>query len=341
MLVESASSVVVEAIVGCSLSEVALDGSYPLFQQSENLSLIPLHGLRIGKVEHGILVGHAAIGIAHVEVLLNNLREEAVLGREVRQLPQTGVEALFLHLLEHAHGVGEPVFGKLVVALPVNTEPACIEVDDVSRYLMLAQLTGDVETFLLREIGDTAHPRAKRPQGQHGRLARYVGVFIEYVLRFTEEHEEVNLLVGHEEALCTDVALSEVSRDRCRGVHKDAIATVGEVERHGFVHAVGLRSLRVGDADVHLLSHLVQRGERLATAVDTLAGSQRKDGIDRAAVVGATLDERERQQLDLRRVVINDVARLGKHTALSVLQDEAEGVSLQFQSAVVGLVCND
>ena len=172
----------VETVVGSGLAEVALDGGDTLTHESLNLLLIPLDGLRIGEVEDSILVGHATIGIAHVHIAVDNLAEEAVLGREVRQLPQTGVEAVLGELLQHTHRIGEAVLGKLVVALPVDTEPARIEVDDVSRNLMLAQLTGNVESLLLREVGDATHPRAEGPQGQHGRTARQGGVFVEDVL---------------------------------------------------------------------------------------------------------------------------------------------------------------
>ena len=44
-------------------------------------------------------------------------------------------------------------------------------------------------------------------------------------------------------------------------MHEDAIATIGEVKRYGFVHTVGLRSLGVGDAEVYFLSRLIQRSE--------------------------------------------------------------------------------
>ena len=80
MLVETATAVMIEAVVGCSLAEVALDGADTLLQQTENLSLIPTDGLRIGEVKYRILVGHAAVGIAHMHVLLNNLGEKRFLG---------------------------------------------------------------------------------------------------------------------------------------------------------------------------------------------------------------------------------------------------------------------
>ena len=63
-------------------------------------------------------------------------------------------------------------------------------------------------------------------------------------------------------------------------MHEDAIATVREEEGYGFVLTVRLRPLRVGDGEVYLLPHLIQRGERLAATVDALTRGQRKHGID-------------------------------------------------------------
>ena len=82
-------------------------------------------------------------------------------------------------------------------------------------------------------------------------------------------------------------------------MHEDAIATVRKEEGHRFVLSVSLRSLGICNAEVYLLPHLVQRGKRLTAAIDALARSQCEHGIDAAAVVRASLDEREWQQLDL------------------------------------------
>ena len=131
VLIKPPATVMIEAVIRGGFAKVALDGRDALLQESENLLLIPLNGLRIGEVEHGIFVGHATIGIANVHIAVYYLLEEAVLGGEVRQLPQTGVEAVFLQLLQHTHGIFETVLCKLVVALPVYTKPTRIEVDDV------------------------------------------------------------------------------------------------------------------------------------------------------------------------------------------------------------------
>ena len=74
-------------------------------------------------------------------------------------------------------------------------------------------------------------------------------------------------------------------------MHEHTIASVGEEERHWLVLAIGLRPLRVGNGEVYLLSYLIQRGERLTTAVDTLTRCQGQYRVDTTGVVGATLDK--------------------------------------------------
>ena len=257
VLVESTLATMVEAVIGGSLAEVALDGAHALLQQALDLRLIPADGLGVREVEDGILHGHAARSVHHVQPFLDDLREETVFGCEVRQLPQAGVEAVLRQLFQHTHRILEAVLRKLIVTLPVHTEPASIEVNDIRRNLVGPQLTGNLQALLLREISDTAHPRAEAPQGQHRTLARDVGILIQDILGFTEEHEEVHLLVGHKQTVCTNVRSAEVTGHWSRGVHEDAIAAVREEERHGLVLAVTLRTLRVCHGEVHLLSHLI------------------------------------------------------------------------------------
>ena len=163
MFIESASSVMIETIVGSRLTEVALNGRHTLLQQSQYLLLIPLDCLSIGEVEYSILVRHATVGILHMHATLDDFREETVLRCEVRQLPQAGMETVLLQLLQHTHGVLETVLCKLIVTLPVDAKPSRIKVDDIGRNAVLAQFSSNVEPFLLREVGDTAHPRSKRP----------------------------------------------------------------------------------------------------------------------------------------------------------------------------------
>ena len=257
MLIQPALAAMVKTVIGCCLAKVALDGRNALLHQPLNLRLVPTDGLRIREVEDGIFYGHAASGIHHVQTPFDNLWEEAVLGREVRQLPQTSMETVHRQLFQHADRIGETVLRKLIVALPIDAKPTRIEMDDVARNLVGAQLTGNLQSLLLREIGNATHPRAKAPQRQHRTLSRDVRIFVQNVLRLAKEHEEVHLFVGHKQALGADIRGSEVAGDGCRRVHKDAIAAIREVERHGLILSVGLRTLRVGHAQVHLLTNLI------------------------------------------------------------------------------------
>ena len=247
----------VETIIRCCLAKVALDGRDTLLQQARDLLLIPADGLGVREVEYRILVGHATRGVRHVQALLDDLWEETVLRGEVRQLPQTGVEAVLRQLLQHLHRILETVLRKLIVTLPVHAEPARIKMDHIRGDLMSPQLFGNLQALLLREVGDTAHPRAEAPERHHRTLSRDVGIFVEDILRLSEEHEKVHLLVGHKQALGSDIRGTEVAGDGGRGVHKDAIATIGEIERHGLVLAVALWSLRVSDTQMNLLPYFI------------------------------------------------------------------------------------
>ena len=142
--------------------------------------------------------------------------------------------------------------------------------DHIAGDLVRTQLTGDLQTLFLREVGDTAHPCAEAPKGQHGRLTRNVSIFVENVLRFSEEDKEVHLLIAHKQTVGTDIRGTKVAGHRSRGVHKHTIATVREEERHRLILTVGLRPLRIGNTEVYLLSYLIQGGERLTATVDAL-----------------------------------------------------------------------
>ena len=146
-----------------------------------------------------------------MHALLDDLREEAILRCEIRQLPQASVETVFRKLLQHFHGILETILCKLIVALPVDSEPTCIKVDDIRGNLMSAQLTGNLQALLLREVSDTAHPCAKAPKRQHGALACDIGILIEDILRFTQEDEEVHLFISHKQAISTNVRGTEVA----------------------------------------------------------------------------------------------------------------------------------
>ena len=118
--------------------------------------------------------------------------------------------------------------------------------DDVGRNPVGTKLAGNLQALLLREVGDTAHPRAKAPKGKHRRLAGDVGIFVQYILRLSEENEEIDHFIGHKQAVGTNIGSSEVAGDRRGGMHEDAITTIREEEGHGLVLAIGLWSLWIG-----------------------------------------------------------------------------------------------
>jgi len=89
---------------------------------------------------------------------------------------------------------------------------------------------------------------------------------------------------------------------------------------------------------MYLLPYLIEFRKRFATTVNAFARCKRKDGIDATRVVASALDEREWQQFHLRRVIVDDVARLGQDAAPGVLQHQAEGVVADFDAAVGGAV---
>ena len=102
-------------------------------------------------------------------------------------------------------------------------------------------------------------------------------------------------------------------------MHEDTIATIGEIERHRLILAVRLRTLRVGNHQLHFLSYLVQGTERLTTTIDTLARSDGQYGVDTAGVVATAFDKRERQEFYLAGVIVDDMTRLGQYLPFLVL----------------------
>ena len=117
-------------------------------------------------------------------------------------------------------------------------------------------------------------------------------------------------------------------------MHKETIATVREVERHRLIHTISLRSLRVHNRDVHLLSHLIQRSKALTATIDALTRRKHKHRVDATRVVAATLDKVERQELHLCAVIIDDMASLGQDLSVGITQDKAERILLDFQFTI-------
>ena len=166
--------------------------------------------------------------------------------------------------------------------MPVHAEPAGIEVDDITRYLVLTQFPGYIAAFCFAEVGDAAHPGAEAPQGGHFGPSYQCGVFAQHLLRRTQEDEDVHRFVCHKEFGGSDVGAAEVAGHGGGSVHKHAIAAVTEKEGDRLVHVRGFGALRVGDKEVDLLPGLVQCGGGLAATVDFLVWREAEYGIDAA-----------------------------------------------------------
>ena len=129
--------------------------------------------------------------------------------------------------------------------MPIGLEPAGVEVNDVGRDFVFAELGGNVATVRFGEISDAAHPQAERPERGHGCFSGDVGVFVKDIFRLSEKHEQVEFVITNQKSVIRAVGSSKIAGDGCGGVHEHAIATAGEEERDGFVHAVGFGTVGV------------------------------------------------------------------------------------------------
>ena len=163
VLIESRFSTRINAIERCCFAKVAFDGCHSLVYQTSNLVLVPLHGNRIGKVEHCILIRHSAHGVFNLHPAFYQFLEISILWCKIRKLPQTGMETVLFQRLQHGDWVGETVLGKFIVALPINPKPSRVEMDDIGGNAMRPKLFGNFQSFLLRKICYPAHPCAKGP----------------------------------------------------------------------------------------------------------------------------------------------------------------------------------
>ena len=301
------------------------------------MTLVPFHGLRVGEVQYGILGRKLTFGVLHSQAFLHQFPEQTVLRGEVWELPQTGVEAIGTEVFHELYRVLEVLGAELVVALPVNLEPAGIKVDDIAWEFVVPELFSHAASFLLGEVGDTTLPGSEGPDGRQFRTAHQFGVGTQDFFRVTQDDEQVGLLVGHEETGVSDVGVAEVHRDRSRRVHEHAVAPVGEPEWDRLVHIWCFRSLWVGDEEVQFLSGLVQGSSRFATAVDFLTGSQAEYRFHRTGVVRASFHEEERMRLHLRRVVVAQRTGMGEYLTVLVPDYQTPRIFLDFQASLRAL----
>ena len=225
------------------------------------------------------------------------------------------MESHILEVCEHLFRVIEPVRRELVVTLPVHIEPSRIEVDDIAWILVLTYLIRHIVSFLLREIGYAAHPCSERPQWRHLRFAYKRSILVQDLFRFSEEDEEVEIFVSHIHLVQPYVRCTEIAGHRRRSMHEHSISAVGHEERHRLVHLVSLRSLRVCDEHMHLLSHLVERCRGFPASEDHLARRESEHRIDEAGIIPAALYERERRVFDLGQLIVIYGSCLCKHSS--------------------------
>ena len=121
-------------------------------------------------------------------------------------------------------------------------------------------------------------------------------------------------------------------------MHKDTIASIGKIERHRLVHAICFWSLRIYNRQVHLLPHLIQRGETFSTTINPFTWREQEHGVDASRIVRSTLNEIEWQEFDLRTVIINDMAGLRQNLSIGIFQDQAERILLNFQYTIPVLI---
>ena len=140
MLIKPALTGSIDAIERSSFTEIDLDSTYPHLDQVGQFVLVPLNRIRIGEIQYNIFIRKFSFTILHIQVLFNQLAKETVLRREIRQLPQTSMEAFIYQIIQHQLRIGEAVRSKLVIALPVGFKPAGIKVNHIRGDLMLTQV---------------------------------------------------------------------------------------------------------------------------------------------------------------------------------------------------------
>ena len=332
VLVPAGAAVGIDALERRAFTEVGLDDTDAHAKQRRELAAIPLHGLRIGEVEHGVLGGEAAALVLHGEVSGDELLPQRVLRGEVRVLPEADVEAVILQVGDHLRRIGEARLRELVVAPPIGFEPAGIEVQDVGRHLVLAELRGDVAHFGFRLVGDAAHPEPERPERGDRTASGDRRVLRDDVLRLAEEDEDVDQLVPTVDRVMRVVLGADVERDGCARVHEHAVPAAADEKRHGLVLKPSLRTHGVAEVGEHALAALVQPRERLTESVDALVGCELEGRGGAAAEVARTPHEREGRVGEERRR-IGEMRRAREELARRVIDRDVPWVATDHDSA--------
>jgi len=125
--------------------------------------LIPFYRIRIGKIEHNILVRKSSFCIFYVKSFFNQFFKKRILRSKIWQLPQTNMKSFIPQIFQHLLGIRKTFGRKLIIALPILIKPTGIKMNDIGRNFIFSQILCYFIPFFLRKIGNSAHPCSKRP----------------------------------------------------------------------------------------------------------------------------------------------------------------------------------
>ena len=78
------------------------------------------------------------------------------------------MKSLLLQIRDHLCRIAEAGGREFVIRTPVGLKPARIEVNNVAGNAVLPELGGHIPHFILRFVGDAAHPEAEGPERRDG-----------------------------------------------------------------------------------------------------------------------------------------------------------------------------
>ena len=164
--------------------------------------------------------------------------------------------------------------------------PVAVEVQHVAGDVPLADAPGPFQHALLAVREEARRdPGAERPSRRQVRPSGQRVEPVEHPLRGGPgQHVVVEQVVRDEDLHAAVGARAHVELHRQSAVDEDAVAAVGQVERHVLVRAVGLAAERVEVPHQRSLAALVQRRELLAEADEPFVA-----GCDEALVPGDRL----------------------------------------------------
>ena len=184
------AAVVVHHICGDSFAKVGFKAVHPLAQQFPQLSLIPLHRLRIGEVHHRkpglpqVPLPDIAVGLFQQVSLVRRLvKGGAVLG-QVGVDPDTDFQPLLVHPLQHPLNIREHILVPFKAAPFVLLHPEAVKVEDTQRNVPLRHAVHKAaDRFLIIGGGEGGgQPQAKAPGGGKGGPAGEGGIMGQHIL---------------------------------------------------------------------------------------------------------------------------------------------------------------